>query len=54
MAVKGVNDCYDNYDFGNATIAFHNYYIYDFCDVYIEATKSIFKNENLYSKEHIN
>lgn len=24
---------------------FHNFFMYDFCDVYIEATKSIFRDE---------
>lgn len=42
-AVRGVNNCFEKYDFGNATIVFHNFFIYDFCDVYIEATKSIFR-----------
>jgi valyl-tRNA synthetase len=42
--VKGVNECFDKYDFGNATIVFHNFYIYDFCDVYIESSKSVLKS----------
>jgi len=43
-AVEGVNHCFDQYDFGNATIVFSNFFIYDFCDVFIEATKSIFRS----------
>lgn len=45
QAVKNVNSQFDNYDFGNATITFHNFFMYDFCDVYIEASKSIFREE---------
>jgi valyl-tRNA synthetase len=39
--------CYrgmDQYEFAQATTAIYSFFLYDFCDVYLEVTKPIFGN----------
>ncbi|EDR29050.1 valyl-tRNA synthetase, putative [Entamoeba dispar SAW760] len=38
-----VHQWFKNYEFGNATQAIYSFWLYDFCDVYLEASKVIFK-----------
>lgn len=40
-AVKDVNQNFDNYDFGNVTISFQNFWRDNLCDIYLEAIKPI-------------
>jgi len=35
-----------DYNFGQATIAFHQYWLYELCDVYLEAIKPVFLRQN--------
>lgn len=45
-AVKGVNNSYEKYEFGEATRFFHSFWLYELCDIYVEATKPIFNGTN--------
>ena len=40
-AIRGVNKCFDDYEFGDATIKFHNFWKYSLCDIYLEAIKPV-------------
>jgi valyl-tRNA synthetase len=45
-AINGVNSTYGKYEFGQATKIFHNFWLYELCDIYIEATKPVFSGTN--------
>lgn len=40
------NKMYPEYNFGQATISFHNFWQYELCDIYLEATKSVFARQD--------
>ncbi|EGR34740.1 valyl-tRNA synthetase, putative [Ichthyophthirius multifiliis] len=46
QASKNINEAFDKYDFGNATIFFQNFWKYEFCDIYLEAVKPILSSKN--------
>ena len=46
FCVKEVESGYDSYNFQQTTTALFNFWMYEFCDIYVEATKPVF-----YSKE---
>lgn len=39
--IKTINEKFTSYDFGEASNKFHSFYYYEFCDVYLEAIKSV-------------
>jgi valyl-tRNA synthetase len=39
--IKTINEKLKSYDFGEATNKFYSFYYYEFCDVYLEAIKSV-------------
>ena len=39
--VKEINNHFENYEFGEASNKFYAFWLYDFCDVYLEAVKNI-------------
>ena len=47
---KEINHCFEHFEFGEATIKFQNFWLYQFCDVYLECIKPILNEEN-YKKE---
>ena len=42
-SIGKVNAALAAYEFADATTGFHSFWLYEFCDVYIEGTKNIFK-----------
>jgi len=44
-AIFVTNNSFKDYDFSEATSAIHNFWLYEFCDVYLEAVKPIIHNE---------
>lgn len=46
VCTKEMNRQFAEYSFGPATISFHNYWLYEFCDVYLEAIKPVFLKPN--------
>ena len=40
------NKHYKDYNFGPATISFHNYWQYELCDIYLEAIKPVFARQD--------
>lgn len=43
-AITLINHHYDKYTLGEATNAFYNFWLYELCDIYLEATKPLFTN----------
>lgn len=50
-AIRLVNDNFEKYTLGEATNAFYNFWLYELCDVYLEATKPLFTNGTAEEKE---
>lgn len=46
FTTKLVNDSLECYDFNGATNSIHSFWLYDFCDYYIESIKPILKSNN--------
>lgn len=46
VAIQTVNKNFDDYEFGQATQAFHNFWQYELCDVYLEGIKNILSDKN--------
>ncbi|CAG0913424.1 unnamed protein product, partial [Notodromas monacha] len=44
-AVETCENGFVNYDFPSVTTAIYNFWLYEFCDVYLEVTKPIFGNQ---------
>lgn len=44
--VKDVNNNFDKFSLGEAANNFYNFWLYDLCDVYLEATKPVFSGNN--------
>lgn len=42
--IKDINRSFERYALGESANAFHNFWQYELCDVYLEATKPIFIN----------
>lgn len=42
-AVTKINNALFKYEFADATTGFHSFWLYEFCDIYIEGTKDTFK-----------
>jgi len=45
QTVKDVNSSFEAYLFGEAALRFYSFWMYDFCDVYIEASKFLLNAE---------
>ena len=45
-AITVINKSFDDYEFGEATKAFYGFWLYEFCDVYIESIKNILSEKN--------
>ncbi|BFU24883.1 valine--tRNA ligase, putative [Entamoeba histolytica HM-1:IMSS-B] len=43
VMITSVQQWFKSYEFGNATQAIYSFWLYDFCDVYLEASKGIFR-----------
>ena len=41
-AIRNVNDHFEKYLIGEASTSFHNFWLYELCDIYLEATKPLF------------
>lgn len=41
-AITTVNNSFDKYALGEAAASFHNFWLYELCDIYLEATKPLF------------
>lgn len=50
-AIRQVNESFDKYTLGEATNAFYNFWLYELCDIYLEATKPLFSNGTAEEKE---
>ncbi|CAI5439039.1 unnamed protein product [Caenorhabditis angaria] len=50
-AVKEINGSLRDYNFTQATTVSYNFWLYDFCDVYIEAIKPVLYGENKTAKQ---
>ncbi|CAD8210973.1 unnamed protein product [Paramecium pentaurelia] len=46
QTITGVNAAFDDYEFGQATQNFHQFWLYDFCDIYLEGIKNILSDKN--------
>lgn len=46
MVVRDTNKGFDDYDFGAATRALYNFFLYELCDVYFESLKPVAYGEN--------
>jgi len=42
--IQSVNENFRDYVFGEAVRVIYAFWLYDFCDVYLEATKPIFRS----------
>ena len=54
-AVSTVHQCLKTYDFAGATSTVHSFWLYDLCDIYLEASKPVFKDgsaEEIVSARH--
>lgn len=49
--IKDINNNFDNYGLGEAANAFYNFWLYELCDNYLQATKPVFTNGSLEEKE---
>ena len=45
-AIVGINSSFERFEFGEATTYFYNFWLYELCDVYLEASKPIFAGNN--------
>jgi len=52
--VKAINSHFTNYEFGEASNKFHAFWIYEFCDVYLEVVKNILYGSDLQEVETAN
>lgn len=50
-AIRLVNENFDKYTLGEATNSFYNFWLYELCDIYLEATKPLFANGSAEEKE---
>ncbi|CAD8124442.1 unnamed protein product [Paramecium sonneborni] len=46
QAITDVNAAFDDYEFGQATQSFHQFWLYVFCDIYLEGIKNILSDKN--------
>lgn len=44
--IKETNECLASYSFANATQSLYSYWLYDVCDVYVEAIKPVLRGDN--------
>lgn len=44
--IKSMLFALENFNFADMTTAFYSFWVYEFCDVYIEATKFVFARNN--------
>lgn len=44
FAIETINESFEKYTLGEAANAFHNFWLYELCDIYLEATKPLFIN----------
>ena len=51
-AITSVNKSFDDYTLGESASAFHKFWLYELCDIYLEATKPLFSNGSEEEKEH--
>uniref|UniRef100_A0A0N5CD11 Valine--tRNA ligase, mitochondrial n=1 Tax=Strongyloides papillosus TaxID=174720 RepID=A0A0N5CD11_STREA len=51
--VDEVNSNFSSYNFQNVTTAIYNFWLYDFCDIYLEAIKPIMMSDDQEAKETI-
>jgi valyl-tRNA synthetase len=49
--IRQVNESFEKYTLGEATNAFYNFWLYELCDIYLEATKPLFSNGSAEEKE---
>jgi valyl-tRNA synthetase len=42
VAIADTNTAFKDYQFQQCTTAIYNFWLYDLCDVYLEATKRVF------------
>ena len=52
--IKALNHHFENYEFGEAANKFYAFWIYEFCDVYVEAVKNILYGSDLKELETTN
>nr|CAH0113327.1 unnamed protein product [Daphnia galeata] len=45
-AVSACNAGFQQYDFSRATSAIYNFFLYELCDVYLEAVKPVFQGSD--------
>jgi valyl-tRNA synthetase len=43
-AINMVNNGFESFNLGDTATAFYNFWLYELCDVYLEATKPLFIN----------
>ena len=46
LTIEDANSGFESYDFSSATKALFNFWLYDLCDVYFEALKSVIHGED--------
>lgn len=51
FAIESVNKGFDSYTLGESANAFFNFWLYELCDIYLEATKPLFINGTAEEKE---
>lgn len=44
--VREMNESFTKYEFGTLTSAFHSFWLYDFCDVFVEGSKVALASSN--------
>ncbi len=44
--IAAINKAFVDYEFGKLTLAFQQFWLYEFCDVYLEAIKPVFYQES--------